>query len=339
MSGFGRMSVCVFFVVVLSCVLNAIPIQITTPILITTLINILIRHLHVGEQLLKETHHVLRRLCVVPRYHHCAVLDVTLQRQQVPVVAQRSTQQCLHSHTRSQRIAQLPREGSLRKRSRSIVVGSFHTLDHTSTALVRHHGRHVRVQTTHTLQQRSQLAIRLVAPSRPRRLVLIQSPLCRFNCAPQRQRHALHLLHQCAWVVVACRFSQLAPRYHVGRQCGSCGNEVSVSAEWRETRRVLRVNTTPLHHAVNPLVPRRRPSIVVNHHEVVVNRVHCRLQPLVHGVQRVDPLALTTHHSHTPRPRTTRDRSRDEHFPPRTLTPATVWRHRGVGGRKRMCCR
>ena len=40
-----------------------------------------------------------------------------------------------------------------------------------------------------------------------------------------------------------------------------------------------------------------------------------------------------------PRPRTTRDRSRDEHFPPRTLTPATVWRHRGVGGRKRMCCR
>lgn len=60
MSGFGGMSVCVFFVVVLSCVLNAIP------ILITTLINILIRHLHVGEQLLKETHHVLRRLCVVP---------------------------------------------------------------------------------------------------------------------------------------------------------------------------------------------------------------------------------------------------------------------------------
>lgn len=65
-SGFGGMSVCVFFLVVLSCVLNAIPIQITTPILITTLINILIRHLHVGEQLLKETHHVLRRLCVVP---------------------------------------------------------------------------------------------------------------------------------------------------------------------------------------------------------------------------------------------------------------------------------
>ena len=56
MSGFGRMSVWVFFVVVLSCVLNAIPIQITT----------LIRQLHVGEQLLKETHHVLRRLCVVP---------------------------------------------------------------------------------------------------------------------------------------------------------------------------------------------------------------------------------------------------------------------------------
>ena len=304
MSGFGRMSVWVFFVVVLSCVLNAISILTSTPTWISTptlthiLISTLIRQLHVGEQLLKETHHVLRRLCVVPRYHHCAVLDVTLQRQQVPVVAQRSTQQCLHSNTRSQRIAQLPRERSLRKRSRSLVVGSVHTLDHTPTALVRHHGRHVRVQTTHTLQQRSQLAIRLVASCHPRRLVLIQSPLCRFDRAPQRQRHTLHLLHQCAWVVVACRFSQLAPRYHVGRQCGSCGNEVCVSAEGRETRRVLRVNTTPLHYAVNPLVPRRRPSIVVNHHEVVVNRVHCRLQPLVHGVQRVDPLALTTHHSH-----------------------------------------
>ena len=212
MSGFGGMSVCVFFLVVLSCVLNPI----STPIPTHTLTPTLIRQLHVGEQLLKETHHVLRRLCVVPRYHHYAVLDVTLQRQQVPVVAQRSTQQCLHSHTRSQRIAQLPRERSLRKRSRSIVVGSVHTLDHTPTALVRHHGRHVCVQTTHTLQQRSQLAIRLVAPSRPRRLVLIQSTLCRFDRAPQRQRHTLHLLHQCAWVVVACRFSQLAPRHHVG---------------------------------------------------------------------------------------------------------------------------
>ena len=304
MSGFGWMSVCVFFVVVLSCVLNPISILTSTPTWISTptlthiLISTLIRQLHVGEQLLKETHHVLRRLCVVPRYHHCAVLDVTLQRQQVPVVAQRSTQQCLHSHTRSQRIAQLPRERSLRQRSRSLVVGSVHTLDHTPTALVRHHGRHVRVQTTHTLQQRSQLAIRLVASCHPCRLVLIQSPLCRFDRAPQRQRHALHLLHQCVRVVVACRFSQLAPRHHVGRQRGSCGNEVCVSAEGRETRRVLRVNTTPLHYAVNPLVPRRRPSIVVNHHEVVVNRVHCRLQPLVHGVQRVDPLALTTHHSH-----------------------------------------
>ena len=62
MSGFGRMSVCVFFVVVLSCVLNAISILTSTPTWISTLI----RHLHVGEQLLKETHHVLRRLCVVP---------------------------------------------------------------------------------------------------------------------------------------------------------------------------------------------------------------------------------------------------------------------------------
>ena len=40
-----------------------------------------------------------------------------------------------------------------------------------------------------------------------------------------------------------------------------------------------------------------------------------------------------------PRPRTTRDRSRDEHFPPRTLTPATAWRDGGAGGRKRKCCR
>ena len=62
MSGFGRMSVCVFFVVVLSCVLNAISILTSTPTWISTLI----RQLHVGEQLLKETHHVLRRLCVVP---------------------------------------------------------------------------------------------------------------------------------------------------------------------------------------------------------------------------------------------------------------------------------
>ena len=72
MSGFGRMSVCVFFVVVLSCVLNAISILTSTPTWISTptlthiLISTLIRQLHVGEQLLKETHHVLRRLCVVP---------------------------------------------------------------------------------------------------------------------------------------------------------------------------------------------------------------------------------------------------------------------------------
>lgn len=62
MSGFGRMSVWVFFVVVLSCVLNAISTHISIPTWISTLI----RQLHVGEQLLKETHHVLRRLCVVP---------------------------------------------------------------------------------------------------------------------------------------------------------------------------------------------------------------------------------------------------------------------------------
>ena len=68
MSGFGRMSVWVFFLVVLSCVLNAISILTSTPTHIPTptWIPTLIRQLHVGEQLLKETHHVLRRLCVVP---------------------------------------------------------------------------------------------------------------------------------------------------------------------------------------------------------------------------------------------------------------------------------
>ena len=220
-----------------------------------------------------------------------------VQRQQTPRTTRRPTHQRIHAHTRTLRSDGRGGEGALRQHTLAML--QRHTLDLPTIALELQQRRHVHAQSTHAVQQRRQLAVRLPTTLAPRLLTLARFTTSRCDRTPQRQRHTLHLTHYRLRVVHTCRLGQRTPRDHIGTQSGLHGQEVCVCAERRQTRRVLRL-TSPTHtHAVDPLVPRRRPPVVVHQHELATHRVHRRLQPLLHRVQRVQPLTLSTHNTPT----------------------------------------